>query len=297
MTSLIQLQNGPLHLQLAPEIGGAIASFYSEHDGERIDWFRPASKRALTERDVTGMASFPMLPFCGRVRDGQFRAGHQTVQLPRLPGQRHHLHGIGWQLPWQVTQHSDHQATLLLEVDHDQWPYPFQAEQQLRLADNGLSHTLSVIHLGNEPRPYGIGLHPYFPRTANSRLRADIKGIWQTDDDILPTEPVRSSLADQLKTGFDPNMQELDHTSYGWDHEVTVGWGKQALTLYSHSPADFLAIYTPKNEAFFCLEPCSHVPDFPNLSDDGQDQTGGRWLAPGQRLEIHCLFRPHYRAG
>ena len=290
MSALVRLQCGPLHLELAPDIGGAIARFYSTQGGQTTHWFRPASEQALTNRDVTGMACFPMLPFRGRIRDGRFTTDHKTIQLPLLPGHSHHLHGEGWLRPWQVVRHSQNEVTLQLEAGTERWPWPFYAEQHLRLNESGLHHTLSVTHAGRRRRPYGIGLHPYFGRTPGCRIRTGVQGMWKADGDVLPTEPLQGKLQDKLALGLDPNTQMLDNTCFGWAHATMVDWGSHTLAIYSGAPADLFAIYTPPGVDYFCLEPCTQVPDFPNLHGFEQALTGGHWLEPGERLELGCWF-------
>ena len=56
------------------------------------------------------MASFPLLPWCNRIRDGRAQFGGRDIAIapghPASPSGKHPLHGIGWLRPWQVAQAS-----------------------------------------------------------------------------------------------------------------------------------------------------------------------------------------------
>ncbi|WP_018152781.1 aldose epimerase family protein [Leeia oryzae] len=289
---LLTLRADKLHLQLAPHIGGSIARFYSKHHGQPTHWFRPATDDALVRQDITAMASFPMVPYCGRIRDRQFQTPQgDTVRLPVLNGLQHALHGIGWLRPWTVVQQTEDSAHLRLVVDAADWPYPFQADQSFTLTDTGLTQTLTLTHHGSTPMPYGLGFHPYFCRTQDARVTLNSAGHWLSDQAVLPLRPSDDHfLSNTLAGVFDPAQHVLDNTFFGWQHTATVTLGTHAITLKSSAPADFFAIYTPENEDYFCLEPCTHVPDFPNLTAFDAALTGGHWLNQDEQLSITCVY-------
>ncbi|TDR80055.1 hypothetical protein [Paludibacterium purpuratum] len=288
---LLTLRHGALRLELAPNIGGSIARCYSQQGDQRRHWLRPASAEALRQSAVEGMACFPLLPHCGRVRHGRYPdADGQWRTLP--DGARHSLHGIGWRLPWQAEQLGEHAAILSLTVDSGQWPFPFLAEQAITLDEAGFSHTLRLTLRGDNPlsHPCGLGLHPYFPRSPDCRIRLHAAGLWQVDEAILPLRPVpASALRRQLQFGWSPDRRVLDSTFYGWQRHADIDWGSHALRLQADSR--FVALYTPAGQDFFCLEPCTHVPDFANHAATAPALRGGHWLRPGDTLTLSCRYR------
>ena len=288
---LLTLRHGALRLELAPDIGGSIARCFSEQDGQRRHWLRPASAEALCQGLAEGMACFPLLPHGGRVRDGRYLGS--DGQWHRLPdGTRHSLHGIGWRLPWQTESLGEHAARLTLTVDSGQWPFPFLAEQTITLDDSGFSHTLRLTLLGDAPLPHpcGLGLHPYFPRTPDCRIRLLTAGMWRTDDAVLPLQPTpATALRRHLQFGWSPDRRALDNTFYGWQRQADIDWGSHTLRLQADSR--FVALYTPAEQDFFCLAPCTHVPDFANHADAPPAQRGGHWLRPGDTLALSCRYR------
>jgi aldose 1-epimerase len=98
--TLITLRSGAAHLRLAPETGGSIAGYWQEDAGRRIDWLRPAPEAALAHRMPLDFASFPLVPYSGRIRDGRFRFGGRSLVVPLnfLP-ERHAIHGPGASRP------------------------------------------------------------------------------------------------------------------------------------------------------------------------------------------------------
>src|SRR5687767_10966738 len=100
-----RLQAGPLVAEVAPEIGGSLAALYTRAGATeaRRDWLRPTTEAALQTRSPLELASFPLVPWCNRIRDGRFDWNGRRVQLaPNRPGSPHTIHGIGWLRPWRI---------------------------------------------------------------------------------------------------------------------------------------------------------------------------------------------------
>jgi aldose 1-epimerase len=185
MIDTVELARGALRLSLAPALGGSIVAFRSLTRTGTVDWMRPTDPAALRDGDVLGTACFPLVPYSNRIRDAAFRFGDHAVRLDHaLP---HALHGHGWLAPWTVEALAADRATLSFERAAGDWPWAYRAEQRLVLHEQRLDVTLSLRNLGSTPMPAGIGLHPYFPRTAGTVVTAAIDAMWETDAAILPT--------------------------------------------------------------------------------------------------------------
>jgi aldose 1-epimerase len=306
---VLELASGELRLTVAPDIGGSIASFYrSWNDGQkdrRTDWLRPASEAALATGRVLEMASFPLLPFCNRIRDGRGAFEGRTIRLMRNhPDGKsaHPLHGIGWQRPWQVLHTDASTASLSLDVAADSaWPWSFSARQDFILTENRLSLTLTLTNTDTAAMPAGIGQHPYFLRNSGTRLTSVTRGMWQTDAEVMPTgfvqQPCRE--IDSLAKGLRPAEVGLDHNFTGWNRSALVEWPADAhgpacsLTMTAESPLDYLVVYTPPDADHFCAEPVSQCTDWLNLQATYRtEQTGGARLLPGQSLAARVEWRP-----
>ncbi len=288
---LIELGCNALRLEIAPEAGGSIAGFYSLQDGSKTHWLRPASALALQERNPEGMASFPMIPFSNRLRDGKASfQGRQIALKPPVSG--HPLHGLAWTRPWTVTQQDAHSASLQLdfagpEKDPNGWPYKFSARQYFRLYEDRLVVTMEVENQDEVAMPLGIGHHPYFPREPGTRLALSVNRMWQGDHEVMPTRLDQPPLLDLMRAGVLVDDIVLDNNFVGWDHVARVDWpaveGRRArnLILQATSPFDFVVLYTPAGRDFFCVEPASNCTDWMNLPAYTQAERGGTALAPG----------------
>ena len=111
-----------------------------------MHWLRPASPEGLATRDPLAMASFPLLPFCNRIRDGRAHFEGRDIRFPpNHPAQPspHPLHGIGWLRPWELISASDTEALLSIDVAASPaWPWHFSAGQRYTLTPSGLRVSL-----------------------------------------------------------------------------------------------------------------------------------------------------------
>lgn len=295
LPELVTIAAGPLTLDVAPEIGGSIARFSGVHRERPIDWLRPATPRALAARDPLGMASFPLVPFCNRIRDGRFAFDGTEVRLAaNYAASRHAIHGHAWQRPWRVAEHGS--ALLVLDFEHrpDAWPFAYTARQTFELTAEALTVRLAVTNRGPTAMPIGLGHHPYLPRTPETTVTADVDAIWSTDGDVMPTVRERTWVTDRLATGLRIADANLDNNFTGWRREAVVRWPEReaALLMGADAPLDFLVMYTPSGEDFFCLEPVGNCTDWPNLVHLGPALVGGMVLPPGGSTEVRFWLAP-----
>ncbi len=290
--NLVQLSAGCVRLVLAPEVGGAIAALYDEQSGARFDWLRPATDDALARRDPFAMASFPLLPWCNRIRDGRAQFGSRDIAIatshPAGPSGKHPLHGIGWMRPWKVAQSSPTRAKLELAVEADaQWPWRFEASQSFELDPSGLRSTVTLTNRDITPMPAGIGHHPHYPHRAGTRLQTATAAMWRGDAEVMPVALEPTAEVDRLRDGVLLSELDLDNNFTGWSRTVLIDWPNEArsLVMSAESPFDFFVLYCPRGADHFCAEPVSQCTDAINLSGRyGANELGSAVLAPGESL-------------
>lgn len=276
---LVELAAGPARLTLAPAIGGAVARFAIAG----ADILRPASPAALAAGDVLGMASFPLVPFAGRIGGSSFGFGGRAVSLPaNLPPEADAIHGQGWRAPWSVAEAGGGFARLTLDHAPDAWPWAWRAEQTFTLGEAGLEHRLKVTNLDSRPMPAGLGLHPYFPRPGGARLTARVDGVFLRPDQAPSPPPADWDW--RLGPAIGPLV---DHQFAGFDGAARLDWPDlgRALSLTTEPAAPWLVVYVPPGEAWFCVEPVSHQLNAVNLSEGGAGH-GMKILGPGESLAI-----------
>jgi len=292
---LITLRHKTTQLQVSPQAGGGIVRFWHEDSRGLRDWLRPVSQAALAKQQGRAMGSYPLVPYCNRIREGRFTFQGRAVQLPlnALP-MRHSLHGQGWQVAWQVIAATDEQLTLEYQHQADAWPWDYQVRQSFSLGRQSLQITLQLENRGDDPMPAGLGIHPYFIRTPQTRVLAEVDKIWLTDEEIMPLERVTPDPARNPKQGIWVDQVALDNNYTGWQGLARIHWPEWGaeMTLSADSPFDYLVIYSPAEQPIVCVEPVSHTTDAVNQTD--ADDTGLHILEPGQmfsaRVQLQYAF-------
>jgi aldose 1-epimerase len=240
------------------------------------------------------MACFPLVPFSNRVRDGAFTFGGRRVQLsPNFPPEPHAIHGHGWQSSWEITDQSDSELKTAFTHEANEWPWTYRAEQHYSLSAESLEVTISVSNLSDEAMPAGVGLHPYFVRTPQARLTTSVEAVWLSDENSMPSElaPVPD---DWDLNGINPDDASLDNNFTGWSGSALIEWPDRgaSLTLTGEGLFQFLVVYTPEGEDFFCVEPVSNSIAAFNLAAEGRNDVGMSVVEPGEALSGRISFAP-----
>ncbi|MGH7304697.1 MAG: aldose 1-epimerase [Candidatus Rokuibacteriota bacterium] len=289
---LITLRADGAGLVLAPEAGGVVTRYWIDDGAAALDLLRPWS--APRPGQPLEAAGFPLVPYSNRIRAGRFAFRGRDVALPlNRPPERHSIHGHGWQAVWRPLEVRANEATVEYRHDADAWPWAYRATQRFVLAASGLSVELALRNESDTAMPAGIGWHPYFPRTPRTTVTADVRAIWLTDDEAMPTVLAAPRPGADPTRGLMVDAVALDHCFVGWRHRAVIERPESGLRLVmtAESPLDFLVVYTPPQRPFFCAEPVSHATDAFNLAASGRTETGARVLEPGQTLRATVTLR------
>lgn len=286
------LQAGALTMDIAPAAGGRIASLASVGaGGQRIDWLAPMSADCLRE-GFDGQAwpkagCYPLLPFSNRIRDARFQWNGRSIQLTPHPGQPHAMHGLAHARAWNVEQQTASSIVLGLHYTPEAggWPWPLTATQTLVLSPHGLDAVMTLRNDGDSSMPAGGGFHPYFVRTADTRVQFDARTMWPTDagEVALRSEPITPREDFRLLRAL-PDALSVYYSE--WQQQATVSRAEGTLTLRAEGALDHCILHAPGGQSYFCLEPVSHVADAINLAAQGWQGTGLRTLQPGETLSL-----------
>ena len=296
---VISISAGTLHVDIAPGIGGSIARFYSKDKAQSVEWMRPASAEGFAESNPQMMASFPLVPFSGRVREGRFVFAGRHIALPRNFGNSPHaIHGNAWKLPWKITAHETSSASLVLEHERGDWPFAYRAEQHFVLTPRSLEVELIVGNTDAAAMPVGIGQHPYFVYTPGMTLQADVAQMWEAVHD-MPVKLVRNDVVESLARGLKIGSATLDNNFIGWKQVATLRWPEtgRRLRMTAQPPLSYLVVYTPPSRDFLCVEPVSNTVDWLNLGDLDSAQIGGTILSPGASISGRVRYEPDFGTG
>ncbi|WP_075257163.1 aldose 1-epimerase [Herbaspirillum camelliae] len=282
------LQAGRQRLHVLPSLGGALAGWEWQRERQWLPLLRPWSADPAA---LYATACFPLLPWSNRITGGGFDFdGKHYPLVPNRPGEPYPIHGDGWRQAWTITAQAEDRMTLELESDRcDGNPYVYRARQLLTLRENALEIELRVTNTGTETLPYGLGLHPYFVRDAQTRLQFRSRGVWLSGPDRIPTSFTR-----QLPPGWDYNRPAtledklIDNCFEGWDGLAMIEDPTRGLRLQMHTTdrSGYVLMFRPVKQPFFCLEPVTHPidafhrPKRPGLID----------LAPGEDMVLLTRF-------
>ncbi|MEJ7929592.1 aldose 1-epimerase [Ramlibacter sp. AN1015] len=301
---LLRLVAGELRAEIVPEVGGALAGFWTEGGGHRrTHWLRHTDEQSVTVANPLGMASFPLVPFCNRIRNGRASFEGREIRFPpNHPAKPspHPLHGIGWQRPWVVDGVSRHAVDLSLQVDASEaWPWAFLAQQRYELDERALRVTISITNQDDAAMPAGIGHHPYFPHTPGTRLTSPAAAMWRTDAEVMPVALDTGDVVDRLRAGALLGELVLDNNFVGWEHSARIDWPADAngpvrsLVMRADEVFGFFVVYSPHGSDHFCAEPVSQCTDWLNLLPRfGHGVLGGARLTPGERLAASFTLIP-----
>jgi len=291
----VTLRNGALSLELWPSIGGCVAGFSWQHAGRRIDLMRPATPRALPERDGRELASFPLFPFSNRVKDGRFTFQGRAVDLVRNTPPDHPIHGHVWQRPSTLVSATAASAELECRYPGADWPWAYTARQRFSLSAEQLTVELEIKNDSDSAMPCGFGMHPYYERTEGVRLQAQAPLRWVGSQYLLPewAEPVPAAWNFSEPQALSP-LAEMDGCFGGFGGHARLEWPEKGAALDIEADPIFgvMIVYVPQGQNFFCLETVSNVNDAFNLEARGVAGNGTIVLAPGQSARGTVTYRP-----
>jgi aldose 1-epimerase len=283
-SDILTLSSPHLELQLSPSIGGAISRLAYLGAGRATSILRDSH---TPPENVLEAASFPLVPYVNRVRDGSFTFRGRTISMiPNMAGDPSPLHGQGWLNPWNVEEASESRAFLSYRHEPDEWPWSYEARQEFRIEEAVLWIGLTCRNTSGEPMPCGLGQHPYFPCSASTLIETGVTHAWTVDEQVLPVEKVPASgrydLSNRLICG-----QDLDNGFGGWSGRALMDDPVWPFELeLSSLQARFFQIYSPASGGIFVAEPVSHANAAMNAPEADWPELGLRVLDPGEEMRL-----------
>ncbi|MET7452755.1 aldose 1-epimerase [Streptomyces sp. NPDC005574] len=217
-------------------------------NGGRIGGLRVGGVELLRQGERFGC--FPMVPWCGRTRDGRFLDGGTLRQLP-LNSPPHAIHGTARDGAWRTARVSADEAVITYDLV-DPWPHPGRVTQVVTLTPDTLTLGMAV-ETYETSFPAQIGWHPWFNRTLGDGegARLDFTPAWQEErgDDHLPT----GKRVEPRPGPWDDCFGMPDGV------DVTVTWPGR-LELRVASREQWVVVYD-EQEAAVCVEPQTGPPN------------------------------------
>ena len=286
---IVELQSATQRLQVLPTLGGSIAAWDWRLNEQWSPLLRPWDG---TSKDRYAMACFPLIPWSNRITDGGFtHQGRHYPVLENRAGEPYPIHGDAWLQKWRVANRTPNSIQLTLKSDcFDGNPHSYRCSQTLTLTDDGLSIALVVTHLGAESLPYGLGLHPYFPRNETTRFSSRADGVWLSGSDQIPTAHTKAF--PQTWNYNHPAALEgplIDNCFTGWDGKALISYPDRGLELSvtMDNCSSYSLMYRPPAHDYFCFEPITH----PINAFHVTGKPGLVTLTRGQTLSMNTHFQ------
>ena len=272
----VELVCGDARAVIVPAMGAGIASLQAGDRPVLRAWNGD-------DTDPFALACNLLAPFSNRISGGGFTFdGLFRPVEPNLTAlDPFAIHGDAFQKPWRVAAAEKNLARLELG-EGAIGPWRYHAEALYRLEPQGLQATLTLTNTG--PRlPFGGGFHPWFPRTAQTRLGFRASRFFEADPQSLPV--AEHAVADRPDVDFSMSRAlpdtRIDSAFAGWDGEAEIAQPDLglAVTVSASPPLTAALVFSPGEAAdFFCFEPVMHTVDAINANghpgmavlDDGE---------------------------
>lgn len=287
------LSDGVAELEVVPDLGAGIARYDLLGPKGREPLFRTAPEHT---RDPFALGCNLLAPWSNRISGGGFSFDSRFHRLePNLSGEPFPIHGNAFGLPWIVQEVQSSAAYLTLDSEGP-GPFRYHADVRYTLEGGALTITLGIINTAAVALPYGLGLHPWLPRTPRTRLFAPAGSVWLEDTRHLPIQKVPI----ERRPEWDFRHQKLLPKSWinngfeGWARHARVVWPERdlGLDITADPTLSTCIVYSPGEVAdFFCFEPVSHAVDGHNLPP-GPAANGLAILGHGQSQVATCRFAP-----
>lgn len=227
----LELRSATARAVIDTDRGGRLASL--EIDGKEI--------LVSVGDDPLQWGCYPMVPFAGRIRAGEFDFDGVHHRLPPNLG-RHAIHGYGFVSPWRKVT-SD---TIEWEFT-DPWPFRGRARQSFALGPSSLRMQMTVD--ADDRQPITIGWHPWFLRM-----------VGLDEVELTFGADAMYELVDEIPTGelVPPGPGPWDNCFTRLTQGPRLRWGELAVDL--RSSADHWVVYDQPAHAL-CVEPQSGPPN------------------------------------
>ncbi len=265
---ILHLRNGDLSVEVSRFGGSLLAGHY-----RGMPFLKPTPTAGLASRRFGAEASFPLVPYGNRIEANAFDFAGKHMSMPPNTADPYCLHGDGWLAEWEILSQSDCKAVLrYIHRQHPSGPYAYNVIQTVRLDGDALILALTVTNTSGDVLPFGLGFHPFFPRTPQTRLKAEAKQFWTERRGHLPDTaiPIPEGLDFTAARPLPPHW--LNNAYDGWNAKARIEWPEHGLglTLTADGPFDCFMIYSPgADTGFFCFEPMTHLPNAHNMLSGG----------------------------
>lgn len=264
---MLTLSEGRYRARIAPEAGGTIAALdWQGPDGRTHPLLHAPAELVPQTETPNKFGAWAMLPFANRAFDSLVDDGHTRFTVPsNNPAGT--IHGFGWQSAWRVEEQDAGHTVLTHRRTAGPDPYRYLAKQEIRLDESGMTVTLSLTNEADQALPFGMGLHPWFPCAADTRLCMTATGALIFGDLFRATGT--QAFADGGPYANNPVFatgMESAWSFLGWDGPARIETPstRLAITITASENLRCPVVWAPAGVDFLCVEPQSHASGAPS---------------------------------
>lgn len=292
--------------RIIPEIGNNLVSLSIGKGNELI--YIPDQIGNLKKLSRQFYGNPILFPFPGRIPEGKFTFQNQNFQLPINFSDGTAIHGFVYDKKWEIEELSSSDKGAFLKSSYhsdaeieSHFPFPFKTEMICKLKESELEMVFIAENIGENPLPFGYGIHPYFllpGKRADWLLYFPANEIYELVN-ILPTGKTK-----EIPEEFDFRKEKSLKGIYMDDLFGNIQKNKDGviscwlrnkatnlkLTVTSDQNFNYYVLYAPKEHAFICIEPYTCIANAYNLANSGIE-TGLRILQPNDTFKAKIYLR------
>jgi aldose 1-epimerase len=289
---VVTLRSAGWELGVLPATGASIAFGRILVDGTWVDLLRPT--RPSVYGNPEKCASFPLVPWSNRIRDGVLHFRGRTWQLAHSACDATAIHGAVREFTWGVVDRTASSVDLELDttgLTGVNFPWHFRSRITYALTDRALAVSTTIENIDSEPFPAGFGHHPYFrrrllPGRPDAVLQVPAERAYALDHaiavgpagdvpgraDYRSPRPLGSAFVDDVLTARRPG------------EPIRIHYPEQGVevSLDADDAFEHVVVYVPRGRAYFAVEPVTNVNGGFALHDAGVPGTGVFVLEPGE---------------
>ncbi len=289
---VVMLRSAGWELGVLPATGASIAFARILVDGAWVDLLRPTRPNVYGKPERC--ASFPLVPWSNRIRDGVLSFRGRTWQLAYTACDATAIHGAVREFSWSVVERTSSSVDLMLDttgLTGVNFPWRFRTRIRYALTASALAVSTTIENVDTEPFPAGFGHHPYFqrrllPGSPDAILQVPAERAYALDRamavgpaGVVPVRadyrfprPLGSAFVDDVLTARHPG------------EPIRIHYPEQGVDVHIDADAAFehIVVYVPRGRAYFAVEPVTNVNGGFALHDAGVPGTGVFVLEPGE---------------
>lgn len=241
-----------------------------------------------------------LAPWPNRLADGRYEVDGRAYEVGvNEPSRRNALHGLVWELMWEVADRSTSHALIVTTLDPSPgYPWRLEIAADYTIDTDGLTLSIAATNRSDDAAPFGCGFHPYLGAPGGD-LDACILSLVAEDrlevsaDRLLPTgrspvgstsfdfsdgRPIGDTVFDTAFTGF---VSDADGRT---TVRISAPSGREAVQCWWDRAFTWVQLYTPEpdhpggSRTSMAIEPMTCPADaFNSGTDLIRLEPGGTW--------------------